>query len=97
METKKPRLSLQMITTQETIDKFNGYVDIANDKEGIGKSQLYNIMLESFSSQNALHNIIMKQDKKIGLKEAVNIAERFVTSPDFSKLLDKHLNQTMFL
>lgn len=93
METKKPRLSLQMITTQETIDKLNGYVDIANDEEGMGKSQLYNIMVESFSSEKAMHNIIMRQNIKIGLKEAVNIAERLVTSPDFYILLDKHLSK----
>jgi len=93
METKKPILSLQMITTQETIDNFNGYVKIANNEEGIGKSQLYNIMVESFSSGKALHNLIMKRDKKIGLKEAVNIAERIMTSPDFHKLLDKHFGK----
>ena len=91
METKKPKLSLQMITTQETIDNFNGYVKIANNEEGIGKSQLYNIMVESFSSEKALHNIIMKQNDNIGLKEAVSIAERITTSPDFQKLLEKHL------
>lgn len=93
METKKPKLSLQMITTQEVIDNFNGYVKIANNEEGIGKSQLYNIMVESFSSEKALHNIIMKENIKIGLKEAVNIAERIVTSPDFCKLLHKHLSK----
>ena len=93
METKKPILSLQMITTQETIDNFNGYVKIANNEEGIGKSQLYNIMVESFSSKKALHNLIMKRDKKIGLKEAVNIAERIMTSPDFHKFLDKHFGK----
>ena len=93
METKKPKLSLQMITTHETIDKFNGYVDIANNKEGMGKSQLYNIMVESFSSEKALHNIIMKQSSKVGLKEAVNIAERLATSPDFLKLIDKALKK----
>ena len=91
MEEKKPKLHLQMITTQETIDKFNGYVDLINKEEGMGKSQLYNIILESFSSEKALHNIIMKQNDNIGLKEAVSIAERITTSPDFQKLLEKHL------
>lgn len=93
MQTKKPTLHLQMITTQEVIDNFNGYFDIINHEEGMGRSQLNNIMVESFSSEKALHNIIMKQDKKIGLKEAVNIAERIATSPDFFKLLDKHLSK----
>ena len=93
MNAEKPTLRLQMITTQETIDKFNGYVDIANDKEGMGKSQLYNIMVESFSSEKALHNIIMKQNIKIGLKEAVNIAEKIVSSPDFFKVIDKALKK----
>jgi hypothetical protein len=93
MNTEKPTLRLQMITTQETIDNFNRYVDIANNEEGMGKSQLYNIMVESFSSGKALHNLIMKRDKKIGLKEAVNIAERIMTSPDFHKLLDKHFGK----
>ena len=93
MNTEKPTLRLQMITTQETIDNFNGYVDIINHEEGMGKSQLYNIMVESFSSEKALHNIIMKRNKKIGLKEAVNIAEKLVTSPDFFKLLDKHFGK----
>lgn len=93
MQTEKPTLRLQMITTQETIDNFNKYVDVANNEEGMGKSQLYNIMVESFSSEKALHNIIMKRNKKIGLKEAVNIAEKLVTSPDFFKLLDKHFGK----
>lgn len=93
MNAEKPTLRLQMITTQETIDKFNGYVEIANHKEGMGKSQLYNIMVESFLSEKALHNIIMKQNAKIGLKEAVNIAERLATSPDFLKVIDKALKK----
>lgn len=93
MQTKKPTLHLQMITTQEVIDNFNGYFHIINHEERMGRSQLNNIMVESFSSKKALHNIIMKQNSKIGLKEAVNIAERLVTSPDFYNLLDKHFGK----
>ena len=93
MNAEKPTLRLQMITTQDTIDNFNGYFDIINHEDGMGRSQFYNIMVESFSSKKALHNIIMKRDKKIGLKEAVNIAERLITSPDFYKLLDKHFGK----
>ena len=91
MEAKKTRIHFYTISTQETKDKFQKYVNIVNKEEGIEKNQFYNIMLESFSSEKALHNIIMKQKDNIGLKEAVSIAERITTSPDFQKLLEKHL------
>jgi hypothetical protein len=90
MQDNKQLIQFQSTTDSETVLHFKKYIDDIKAKGGLAKNGIYLSMCENFINQNALHNIVMAQNSNIGLSEAMRIAERITTSPDFQKLLEKH-------